>query len=633
MTARARIALVGRPNAGKSSLFNLLTGGDAKVGNFPGVTVERLVGSLRLPSGRDADLVDLPGVYALGGDDASEDEAVAQRAIAELAEARAAGEGVLLVHVVDGTRLGLGLRLTRELVRTGVPFTLAVTLRDVLAAEGRELDPAALEAGLGAKVTLVDTRDPAEKERLLVAFDRELDRAVDRALEDRKPEAGAPSFDPEELAQGAVRDIVRDGVSTDVQRARSRTERLDRVLLHPLVGPVLFVALMAALFAAVFFVAEPVSAGIEAVTGWLGQRVEAGLGPGKATSFVVDGLLGGAGTVLGFLPQVVLLTVALEAMDASGYLARGTFLVDRALRLFGLGGKAFVPLLSAHACAVPAIASTRILKDPGERLRAILVLPLTTCSARIPTYALLIAAFFPGLGAGGRALLFVGLYAAGLASAMLASLALRVARPKGRALPLLLEMPAYHAPRAGLLARAGWRAAKRFAFEVGTTIVAISALLWALLTLPMPGSAPDPGAPAIESSVAASVGRALEPVTAPLGFDWRINVGLIGSFGAREVMVGTMGIVYGIEEEGDEPTRLAEALSTAKRADGTPRYSAATGYALLAFFVLACQCVSTVAAIRRETGSVKWAAFALAYTYAAAYVAALVVAQVARAAG
>jgi ferrous iron transport protein B len=325
------------------------------------------------------------------------------------------------------------------------------------------------------------------------------------------------------------------------------------------------------------------------------------------------------------MPQIVILTVALELLEASGYLARGAFLVDRILRLLGLSGRSFLPLLMGHACAVPAIAATRIVRDPRERLTTILVLPLMTCSARLPTYGLVLATFFGHRSALLRALIFVGLYFAGILSGLVASLVLRRTATRGKSLPLVLEIPSYRVPQARVVARKAAQASRRFLHDVGTVIVAVSAVLWVLLTVPMPGSTAAPG---IERSVAATIGRSLEPITRPAGFDWRINVGLIGSFGAREVMVGTMGVIFGVENAADDPAPLTERLRETKKADGTPVYTTSTGLALLAFFVLACQCMSTVAAIRRETASWRWPAFVVAYTYALGYVAAVLVYQV-----
>jgi ferrous iron transport protein B len=363
-------------------------------------------------------------------------------------------------------------------------------------------------------------------------------------------------------------------------------------------------------------------------------------GAGLLSSFLADVLLGGAGTVLVFMPQIVILTLAMELLESSGYLARGAFLLDRLLRLLGLSGRSFLPLLMGHACAIPAITATRIIRDPRERLTTILVLPLMTCSARIPTYALVLSTFFATHGAWFKATIFVGLYFAGIISGLVGSLALRRTATKGRALPLVLEMPAYRVPQPKVIARKGMQASGRFLRDVGTTILAVSAVLWALLTIPLPGSsassvvseaAPATAhapSPPIQHSIAAAVGKSLEPVTLPLGFDWRINVGLIGSFGARELMVGTMGVIFGIENANDDPSPLSVRIRQAKTRTGAVAYTTRTGLALLAFFVLACQCMSTISAIRRETKTWRWPAFVLAYTYVVAYVAALVVYQV-----
>jgi ferrous iron transport protein B len=618
---RPLVALLGRPNSGKSSLFNRLTGGSAHVGNFPGITVDILTADVRLAGGTVATIADLPGLYSIESVvDPATDEGVARRFLDRTGES---GRARLIVQVLDATQLALGLRLTRELVRRGLAPLIVATQRDVLEGEGRAIDLGALERAVGLPVMLVSARDPGARGAMLDAIAARIGAGAASA-------PGATTWDPDAVARAAyVEAPARDAAA---ERRRTFTARADAVLLHPAVGPVLFLALMALLFAAVFLVATPVTEALDAAIGRLGGLVSRALGARLAASFLVDGLLGGAGTVLAFMPQIVILTVAMELLEASGYLARGAFLVDRLLQVMGLSGRAFLPLLMGHACAVPAVQATRILRDPRERLTAILVLPLMACSARIPTYGLLLTTFFAAYGAWVQALLFVGLYVAGIFSGLVASLVLRRTATRGRALPLVLEMPAYRSPEPRLVARKAVEAAWRFTREVGTVILAVSAVLWVLLKVPMPGAA-TPAATAeltstpITSSIAAGVGRAIEPVTAPLGFDWRINVGLIGSFGAREVMVGTMGVIFGVEDEADDPAPLAARIREARRPDGAHAYSTRTGLALLAFFVLACQCMSTVAAIRRETKTWRWPAFVLAYSYAAAYVAALVVYQ------
>jgi ferrous iron transport protein B len=610
---RPTVLLVGRPNSGKSSLYNGLTGGHARVGNYPGITVDVLEADVTLPSGQGASIADLPGLYSIEatvGPDT--DEGIARGFL----EAKRNGPGnLVVVQVVDATRLGLALRLTRELNAAGLPLVLVLTHADVLAAEARVVDVERLAGALGVPVLLVSARDASARAAVLAALD-------DR-LREREIEPGRVSFDPATLA----RDVTRDAPSTAAtDRRRGLTERLDAVLLHPVVGPVLFLALMGLVFSAVFLVADPVTALFDRLNALARDGLVALLGRGIASSFLADGVLAGAGTVLVFMPQIVILTVALELLEASGYLARGAFLVDRLLRLLGLSGRSFLPLLMGHACAIPAIAATRVVRDPRERLTTILVLPLMTCSARLPTYGLLIAAFFAGRSALFRAGLFVGLYATGILAALVVSSVLRRTVTKGKSLPLVLEMPAYRVPQAAVVARKAWQAARRFVRDVGKIIVVVSAILWVLLSVPLPGAA-RPGAPPIESSIASVIGRTIEPITRPAGFDWRIDIGLIGSFGAREVMVATMGVVYGVEGASDDAVPLARKLREATKPDGSPQYGVRTGLALLAFFVLACQCMSTVAAIRRETGSWRWPAFVLAYTYALGYVAAVAVYQ------
>ncbi|MFT3770262.1 MAG: nucleoside recognition domain-containing protein [Minicystis sp.] len=538
-----------------------------------------------------------------------------------------------------------------------LPLLLVVTQRDVLDVDGRKVDLDALSEAVGAKAIAVSAREPAARAEVLKAIEETL------AAED-KP-ARRDGWSPDDLG---ARVVVGATPEADAPRRRSRTERIDAWLLHPALGPILFVALTTAMFAAVFLIADPVTGALDAAKQAIGTRIVAKLGEGRLASFLTAGVLDGAGTVLAFMPQIVILTIALELLEATGYLARGAFIVDRLLHLLGLSGRSFFPLLMGHACAVPAITATRIVRDPRERLTAILVIPLMTCSARIPTYALLLSAFFAHRSALFRSGVFVALYFAGMLAGLAASLVLRKTATRGRGLPLVLEMPAYRAPQAGVVVQKAGRAAWRFLRDVGTTILAASIVLWALLTLPMPGSSAPPaqtaaevaaapstsasaapadaaapsasGTPAdgakaapaeaaaprpIERSIAAAIGRALEPVTAPLGFDWRINVGLIGSFGARELMVGTMGVIMGLENATEDPAPLSQRLREARHADGSPAYTTRTGLALLAFFVIACQCMSTVAAIRRETKTWRWPAFVLAYTYAAAYFAAFVV--------
>ena len=361
MTPSCVVALVGRPNAGKSSLFNAVTGGHAKVGNFPGVTVELLDATVKLSTGEEIELVDLPGVYSVEGEaDPESDEGHARRF---LDQARDSKKPLVIAQVLDSTQLELGLRLTLELRRRGVPVVVLATQHDSLVKQGFELDARALEEALGVPVLATSARHGNVAQK------------VNELLGDAWRQGLTPPTDQVDV-QALAKKVLRPRIDAKeaFARVRRRTERLDAVLLHPVFGPVVFLGLMTALFAAVFFIAGPVTALIDLMNQALGGQIEKLLGTGWLSSLLVDGVLGGAGTVLAFLPQIVILTIAMELIDASGYLARGTFLVDRLLRFAGLGGRSFVPLLTAHACAVPAISSARIIRDPGQRLRTILVL-------------------------------------------------------------------------------------------------------------------------------------------------------------------------------------------------------------------------------------------------------------------
>jgi ferrous iron transport protein B len=624
------VLLVGRPNSGKSSLFNAVTGGDAKVGNFPGVTVDVLEAEVELPDGTHASVVDLPGVYSLA--DASDDDTDEGQARAFIDRAEKSGDRVVIAQVIDGTQLALGLRLTKQVLARSQRTLLVVTQRDALAKRGYELSPTEIERALGATTIGVSSNDRDVRDVVLRAI-------ADVASLDTDATRATADFDEATVVALAIHE--KDHDKRSARARRQLTDQLDRWLLHPWLGPVAFVIVMATLFSAVFLIADPASSAIDAIMSRLGDGVTGVLGDGFFGSLLKDGALGGAGTVLAFLPQIVILTVALELIEASGYLARGAFLIDRALKAVRLGGRSFVPLLTAHACAVPAIAATRIIRDPRQRLRTMLVLPLMTCSARIPTYSLLIGTFFASKSALFRGGSFVLLYFAGIFLGGVASLVIgKVSREsRGHALPLVLEMPPYRRPRIRTMATVAWRATTRFVREVGSVILAASIVLWVLLRVPGPHTqetAPEDASPrvvAMHHSVAAWIGHEVEPVTKPLGFDWRINVGLIGSFGARELMVSTMGVIFGIEDTEEDEGTLKERIHDAKDQAGKPAYSALTAASLMAFFVIACQCMSTVAALKRETRSYKWPAFVLGYTYVLAYAAALIVYQGGKALG
>jgi ferrous iron transport protein B len=595
-----RVVLVGRPNAGKSSVFNCLTGGSAHVGNFPGITVDLLEGTALLPTGREVTIVDVPGLYTLA-DDVPEgtDEGIAREF---LTASVGAVPNLVIAQIVDATMLGESLRLFQA-VRERFPETrtlLLVNQIDLLELDGSTLDERALAERTATPCVAVNSRAPTARPTLLAAL-------ADVLL---RPPLPPLAFE----ALSVAREVVAAPKARLALSSRERTQRIDRVLLHPFFGPILFLALMAGLFSCVFLIADPVAQLCDASVAQGGKFARGLLGGGLLGSAVADGLLGGAGTVAAFLPQILLLVAGMEVLEASGYLARGAFLVDRLFRVFGLGGKAFVPLLTGHACAVPAIAATRVLRDPRERLTTILVLPLMTCSARLPVYGLVIAAFVGG-GAIRKASVFTGLYAFAVIAGLFAATILRRTVTKGRGLPLALEMPDYRAPQLGAVLRRCGREAKGFLKQVGTVIIVLSLVLWAALKIPARA-----GEEPVEArSVAAAMGHALTPITKPLGYDWRINVGLIASLGARELMVGTLGVIYGIEGADAEPKPLVEKLQEAKDEQGKPLYGLPTALSLLIFFVFACQCMSTLSAIARETKSLRWPLFVLGYTYVAAY--------------
>jgi ferrous iron transport protein B len=607
------VLLVGRPNSGKSSLYNQVCGGRAKIGNFPGVTVDVLEAPLVVGAQR-VSLVDLPGIYALTDSvDADTDEGITQR---YLADARRKGRAVV-IQVLDATRLELGLGLTQDLEKQGLPILLVVSQCDRLASLGLSVDTAQLAEATGHPAIQVSSRDPASGQQVL--------SALAQLLVDARSGPGPDlAWTPKAMAAAVCK--RKDG-------SKARAASFDRVLLHPVLGPVCFLGIMASLFAAVFMIADPASSLVDAGVALLSKLLTKVLGDTPLKNFLTEGVLGGAGTVLAFLPQIVLLAVALEVLDASGYLVRGTFLLDRLLQLFRLSGRSFLPLLMAHACAVPAISSTRIIRDPKERLTTILVLPLMQCSARLPTYALLLGVFFSDRGVWFRAGLFVFLYFAGIVASLAASLVLRRSALRGRPLPLLMEMPNYLVPQVRVIGQKALGTCKSFLRDVGTTILVVSSVLWLLLHIP---TRSDASVPLASRSVAAAVGRAAEPVTQYAGFDWRINVALIGAFGARELMVSTLGVIMEVEAADDDVAPLAAKLrgetdkGFVKGGPAKPMYPLRTGLALMVFFVLACQCMSTLAAVRRETRSIRWPVFVFAYTYAAALLAATLVFQCAK---
>ncbi len=617
-----RLGLIGSPNSGKTTLFNALTGLRARVGNYPGVTVERREGDLEL-DGRRVVVIDLPGTYSL--DPLSPDEAVVGRVLdGELAERPDA-----LLVVADACSLERSLLVLAQVLRRGTPTLLVLTMTDELHARGGELDLPRLERALGIPV------------RGVVGH-RGLGLGALRELLARPESWSRPHLLPPSSAadRAGWADSILANVVSRRPGAHRVTEALDRVVLHPLAGTLLFAAVMLMFFQLIFVVAQPAMDGIDAAVGWGAASLRAALPPGLLTDFLTDGLIAGVGAVIIFLPQIVLLFTLLYLLEDVGYMARAAFVIDRVMGRVGLEGRCFVSLLSSYACAVPGIMATRSIASPRNRLVTILVAPLMTCSARLPVYALLIGAFVPAstvLGPLGlQGLTLLGLYLMGAIAALLVAALLKRTLLRGGEMPFYMEIPPYRLPPLSLVASQVWGSAGAFLRRAGTIIVAVSIVLWFLLSFPR-SEAPAGASPnearrlALEQSYAGRAGHAIEPLIRPLGFDWKIGVGLLSSLAAREVIVATLAQIYAASEE-------QTSLRAAVRADvdprtGRPVFTPATVASLLVFFVFALQCMSTLAIMRRETNTWRWPAFAFGYLLVLAYGASFVTYRVATALG
>ncbi len=605
--AALRIALVGNPNCGKTALFNRLTGARQKVANYPGVTVERREGRYRAPSGRMFRVLDLPGAYSL--DPKSPDEAVT-RAVC-LGKRADEPRPDVLVCVADATNLRLHLRFALEVRALGRPMVLVLNMMDAARRRGIAIDVERLAVEFGAPVvtTVAVERDGAH------ALVELLDRAPIRA-----PARG-------EVADAHAETARLLAVAVTMPRATAAIDdAVDRVVLHPVAGLALLALLLFLMFQAVYAWAAPLQDGIEAATQAAGARVHALLPPGPLRSLLIDGVIGGAGSVLAFLPQVLILFLFILVLEESGYLPRAAFLLDRLMVGSGLSGRSFIPLLSSFACAVPGIMATRSIQHPRDRLVTILVAPLMICSARLPVYALLIGAFIPAREVVGvlnlQGLVLFALYAAGIAGAVAVAYAIKRCAPGTGEHPLLLELPSYRLPNPRDLALGLLERARIFIRRVGTIILALTVLLWALASFPAPPA--DAALPAIHYSFAGQIGRALEVVFAPLGLNWQIAIALVPGLAAREVAVGALATVYALSAAGeDAAVQLAPVIAA--------QWAPATAFALLAWYVFAPQCIATLAVIRRETNSWRTMAVAAGYLTLLAYAAAFVTYRVASA--
>ena len=603
-----RIALVGNPNCGKTALFNQLTGSRQKVANYTGVTVERKEGRLHAPSGRSYAVLDLPGAYSLNA--ASLDEAVTR----DLIRGFYPGEPVpdLLVCVVDATNLRLHLRFALELLALGRPMLVALNMVDAAKRRGIAIDVAALQRELG--VPVVET----------VAVQHDGVRALVAQLDAMQAAPHEPRPVPERNADALHEETRRLlGLAVSMPRRTAAVDdALDRWLLHPLFGLLALGVVMFLIFQAVYAWATPMMDGIEAATAWFGEVVGAAMPDGPLKGLLVDGVIAGLGGVVVFLPQILILFAFILALEESGYLPRAAFLLDRMMASAGLSGRSFIPLLSSFACAVPGIMSTRSIQDPRDRLATILVAPLMTCSARLPVYALLIGAFIPPRAVGWfnlQGLVLFALYAAAILSALAVAWVMKRWRRDRGEHPLLLELPSYRLPHLRDVAIGLWERALIFLKRVGGIILALTILLWVLLNVP--------AGVGIEETLAGRIGRALAVLFEPIGFDWRISIALIPTMAAREVMVSSLATVYAVAAANDD------AASDVLRGMIAQDWSVATGIALLAWFIYAPQCISTLATIRRETHSWKQTAFATGYLFGLAYLVAFVAYRIALAMG
>jgi ferrous iron transport protein B len=611
-----RLALVGVPNCGKTALFNRLTGSRQKVANYAGVTVERKEGFFVGPTrGQRFRLLDLPGAYSLTP--TTLDEAITRDCLLGRLAGEAAPEQVICV--VDATNLRLNLRLVLELRDLGVPMIVALNMSDLAHGRGFRLDRARLEQELGVPVVETVAIREGGEQALLSRLE-----ALPPAAERPATPWRDPTFEQIQATQREVRRILQAAGYTEPARRRA-LQRLDALVMHPVAGPVVLAALLFFVFQAVFSWAAAPMAMIDAGVTELGARLHAWLPPGALNSLLVDGVVAGAGSVLVFLPQILILFFFILLLEDSGYLPRAAYLLDRMMGSVGLSGRAFIPLLSSFACAVPGIMATRTIPNVRDRIATIMIAPLMTCSARLPVYALIIAAFIPHRPVGAfnlQGLVLFTLYVAGIVAAMAVAYALKRTALRSSYHPLLLELPEYKWPNLRNLLLGLWERTKVFLQRVGTIILALMVVLWFLSSFP----APPEGAtgPAIQYSFAGMIGRALEHVFAPIGFNWQISLALVPGLAAREVAVGALGTVYSLSASGDDVAATLVPMIART-------WSLATALSLLAWYVFAPQCLSTLVVVKRETNSWRYPLIMAGYLFALAYLAAFVTYRVASA--
>jgi ferrous iron transport protein B len=605
MSTRHTIALVGNPNSGKSALFNALTGARQKIANYAGVTVERKAGRLVLPSGEPVELLDLPGSY--GFDATSPDEEVTRRVV--FGEFPGEAKPEVLVVVIDASNIEQHLVFAQEVLELGRPTVVALNMVDLAERDGLVLDPKALEQALG--VPVIET--VAVRRRGLTELVRAIAEAEARAHLDPKVHKSPHLTLPERRL--AANNIAKGAILSETAKHKLHA-RVDKVLLHPWLGPPILFALLFVIFQAVFAWASPFADGLEAGVGWLSEQAVAFLPAGFFQDLITQGVLAGVGSVVVFLPQIVILFAFILVMEATGYMARAAFIMDRLMAYVGLSGKSFIPLLSSFACAIPGIMATRSIADPKDRLTTILIAPLMTCSARLPVYAVIIAAFIPsssvGWGVGLQGLVLFALYVAGIVGAMVVALVLRRSVAKGSASGFIMELPKYQLPRLTDLLIGLWQRAWVFLRRAGTIIFMVTVVLWLLLSFPKAG----PGEDQVDASIAGKMANGLAVVVAPIGFDRDMALALIPAMAAREVAVSSLATTYAVAADDEEATALALEDQLAAR------WTLPMALAFLAWFVFAPQCLSTIAVARRETNGWKWPMFMMGYLFAMAYIAA-----------
>ncbi len=608
------IALVGNPNCGKTALFNVLTGSRQKVANYAGVTVERKEGSLLTPSGRRVRILDLPGAYSL--DPATPDEQVT----ADVLLGRRVGEPALdfVVCVTDATNLRQNLRLVLSLKRLGLPMVVALNMTDIAHRKGIVIDADKLAAQLGVPVVeTVGVKSAGAK--ALVAMLDTLPTSVQTPVQARARAVWrTPSAADIEHDQREVRRILVE-VGGDRVDGVTLSDKVDAVVLHPVLGPVILALVLFLIFQAVFAWAQlpmdAIKAGVDGAGGLLAEHMP----PSLLKNLLIDGVLAGVGSVLVFLPQIIILFFFILVLEESGYLPRAAFLLDRIMGSVGLSGRAFIPLLSSFACAIPGIMATRTIQNPRDRLATIMIAPLMTCSARLPVYALIIGAFIPRRNVWGglqlQGIVLFALYLIGVASAMGVALVLKWSGAGSRYQSLMLELPTYHWPNLRNLGIGLWQRVEIFMSRVGTIILALMVILWALSSYP----APPAGAtgPAIQYSIAGHIGAWLAVLFAPIGFNWQISVALVPGLAAREVAVGALGTVYALSATGSDMSGALTPLIAHS-------WSLPTALSLLAWYVFAPQCLSTLATVKRETNSWRYPLIMAGYMFALAYLSSFV---------